>query len=113
MDINPVIGLLSTILHYILFCNHWAGKVAHPSYGLCSRQMKNTPISQLLMDTLNNTMLKHARYYDIDLNNESLSYVKDFNYLGIKGRRQNSQAAATIFSSQLQPIYIGKAIHSS
>ena len=31
----------------------------------------------------------------------------------VKGRRQNSQAAATIFSSQLQPIYIGNAIHNS
>ena len=28
-----------------------------------------------------------------------------------KGRRQNSLAAALIFSSQLQPTYIGKAIH--
>ena len=33
--------------------------------------------------------------------------------LGGKGRRQNSLAAAPIFSSQLQPSYIGKAIHSS
>ena len=31
----------------------------------------------------------------------------------LKGRRQNSQAAATIYSSQLQPIYIEKAIHGS
>ena len=29
-------------------------------------------------------MLKQARCYDIDLENESLHYVKDFNYLGIK-----------------------------
>ena len=29
-------------------------------------------------------MLKQARHYNIDLNNESLHYVKDFNYLGIK-----------------------------
>ena len=29
-------------------------------------------------------MLKQARFYDIDLSDESLHYVKDFNYLGIK-----------------------------
>ena len=29
-------------------------------------------------------MLKQARHYNIDLSNESLHYVKDFNYLGIK-----------------------------
>ena len=31
---------------------------------------------------------------------------------GHKGRRQNSLAAASIFSSQLQPTYVGKAIHN-
>ena len=29
-------------------------------------------------------MLKQARHYNIDVENESLHYVKDFNYLGIK-----------------------------
>ena len=29
-------------------------------------------------------MLKQARHYNVDLENESLHYVKDFNYLGIK-----------------------------
>ena len=58
----------------------------------------------------NNSRMEPLAYNVMVITNNSR--IEPLAYLVItKGRRQNEVAAAPIFSSQLQPTYIGKVMH--